>query len=802
MAQLEARLIIGARDETGGAFKSLKDQIAGLDRQISTFDKLAAATGKIGKAADPMINSINKSTQALEAQKASVTALSEKLAASAGSADEAAVGQRALGEATEATTRLMVAQGAKAAEIAGQLVRAQQTAARGARRAREESGLGGRAAEGAAVVGGSVGGIAGLMIGGEAIHAGIEALKAGATLEQMKVRVEALAPDNPQQAQFAEKLAQEVSAKYPVITQEKALDTFVEMYANSTSLDKNGKSTLDEAKARRNMMVASQLQVAGAALDIPVEPHDVQNLIKAMEGTGQADDPNAVKKITDLYFRSKQVFGSALNSDMIRDLVANAKAANFSLSDKSFAESVIMTTEGNASRVGNEIAQTVNTLVGGHMQKQTARWLINMGLATGFKTQGSDKVTLTGITESDLLETDRQDWANKVLLPHILKHAPHVAEKDVEARMKMLRDAALKLDPNAQVDERSLHERAESALIATQIQKMGVRTTVANQLSHLIANQHLIERDLAAVQNTSSPEQAAALIKENPVAAFTEFTNAFENLGAVVVSPAVKAIAPLLDELARAMAQLSVSAERFQKAHPDLAVAGVVGGGVVGGLGAGAAFIGGLKWIGRLLGLGGGAGAGAGPATAAPAAEGWLPYLARTLGIPALGAGTAGSLIAGDISGNAALQAKLKKDHPDWTDAQMRQWAAQQASALSPPIPPKPVMGPFLPVASRVPTPWLNQAQDMEMAMRAEQAFRKDPEAARGNAYHQLGGANVSFTGRADVQQTLHLDVTLDPGLKAKLDAMPDFTYAVPLAPLGVMDDDAAPGRAPGTGHM
>ena len=30
MAQIEARLVISGKDETGGAFKSLKEQIAGL----------------------------------------------------------------------------------------------------------------------------------------------------------------------------------------------------------------------------------------------------------------------------------------------------------------------------------------------------------------------------------------------------------------------------------------------------------------------------------------------------------------------------------------------------------------------------------------------------------------------------------------------------------------------------------------------------------------------------------------------------------------------------------------------------
>jgi hypothetical protein len=60
MAGLEATLRITAKDDATGAFKQIKDQISALDKQISTFDKLAAAAGKVGKAADPMIASINK----------------------------------------------------------------------------------------------------------------------------------------------------------------------------------------------------------------------------------------------------------------------------------------------------------------------------------------------------------------------------------------------------------------------------------------------------------------------------------------------------------------------------------------------------------------------------------------------------------------------------------------------------------------------------------------------------------------------------------------------------------------------
>ena len=65
MGILESKLIIGAKDETGGAFASIQKHIAAIDKQISTFDKLMAATQRVAAANDRMIRtSINASTRA------------------------------------------------------------------------------------------------------------------------------------------------------------------------------------------------------------------------------------------------------------------------------------------------------------------------------------------------------------------------------------------------------------------------------------------------------------------------------------------------------------------------------------------------------------------------------------------------------------------------------------------------------------------------------------------------------------------------------------------------------------------
>ena len=156
------------------------------------------------------------------------------------------------------------------------------------------------------------------------------------------------------------------------------------------------------------------------------------------------------------------------------------------------------------SRLGNEVAQTMQTLVGGHMTKQTGLWLEHLHLVKGLVKQGGGKVTATGLTRSDLLQTEPVEWANQVLLPAIEKTGA-LSEKNVRARMNLLRADALKAGQTP--DDRVLRERAEQGLISAELSKSGMRTTVTDQLAHAIANELLINRDVAAVKKADIQQQ-------------------------------------------------------------------------------------------------------------------------------------------------------------------------------------------------------------------------------------------------------------------------------------------------------
>jgi hypothetical protein len=144
-----------------------------------------------------------------------------------------------------------------------------------------------------------------------------------------------------------------------------------------------------------------------------------------------------------------------------------------------------------------------------------------------------------------VLQVNQLDWANQVLLPALQKHGV-LSEENIKNR-----EALLKKD-NPNIDERALRERAEAGLISAAIARSGMRTTVTDNLAHVIANESLIARDTAQMKGASGMG-AAADVGKNPVAAMAELTASISNFGAVVGSPMMAGAAKALDSLARAI---------------------------------------------------------------------------------------------------------------------------------------------------------------------------------------------------------------------------------------------------------
>jgi hypothetical protein len=256
MPTLESKLVIGATDQTGGAFAAIQKHIAALDRQIASFDKISTAARKVSGSNDQMISSIDAGARALKEERDALEGLSRSMMDGVSSADGMAAAQGRLARDVYKANRAMLLQGETAARTSGQIARAQE-------RTRKGGGLSGMA-----------GGI--IALGGAEVA--IKAVESGASLEQMKFRVRAVSGGDATESPFAEGLAADVAAKYPAITQAKALDTYLELRGNAA----NQNGTINQEIARRNLMTVAQAQTASLAIGAELTPEDAQNLLKAV----------------------------------------------------------------------------------------------------------------------------------------------------------------------------------------------------------------------------------------------------------------------------------------------------------------------------------------------------------------------------------------------------------------------------------------------------------------------------------------------------------------------------------------
>lgn len=746
MPVLESRLVIKAFDETGKAFAEVEKRIASLEKAALSVEKVMSSLGKVTSEAGLFAG---------VAQREDMDAAISKMERLIRVTEEAAKAQKTLAQSARGAAGALEGEGS----VGEAGMRRVSRGTRGATRVVASGKGGGEHGNGLFK------GLVEMEASEKIVEAGKKAIEGAADLEQLRFRIRELSRKDPSEAELADRLAGNVALKYPSITMAKALDTYIELRANS--VDASGR--IDPAVAERNLMAGARAQNAAGALGIDMTPEDLQNLLKGVEGSGRANDPKAVTKITDAYLRAKQIFGTAIAASMIRDYTANAKSSNFSIGeDQFYLSNLVSMSEGNASRLGNEVNQTLATMVGGHMTKGTGAWMVAHGLARAdqiVKTGPGSVLVKGGLKDEATLSTNQKLWANTTLRKAI-EDSGAISDDKIAARAAILRADMLRSNPNEPVDEHFLREHAEEGLISAEIAKTGMRTSVTDRLAHFIGNNRLIERDTSAMLNASGLD-AGERISQNSSAAFKEMTSAASNFADMAASPAVKAAGPVLDRLARELAKVSHSLLDFEKAHPQAATAGSFG-----ALAAGAATAGWLGWKawGAVSGLFGGGGSGAAVGGAGGAAT----------GAGALGWGGVGALapMAGVAAGGGvaySLYEWLKNYHD-------------------------PGVSDF----------------DLERSRRSGQVahpggFVYDPEAHHGAALSGLGEQH----GPIQVDSTVHGEATItgrfvvEAGseLLSIVNKALNISQQVALNPVatghaGAMNSDAAPAHVGGIGHM
>ncbi len=368
---------------------------------------------------------------------------------------------------------------------------------------------------------------------------------------------------SPAEMMAAQAAAAEVSQRFPMVSQEDALNAWLE----TRSINGADNGGVDLAKARKSAILLAQAKTALASSGEDLSEEDIKNLAAVQEGSGRGSDPNGQRDVLDAYIRGKQVFGPLVSSEALKTFVANAKSANFSMSGPAFLRTAIARlSQGNAARLGNETAQTMSSLVGGHMTKQGMEWLVKHGLLgpEQVKKGGGGKYFIEGgVKDADLLSADPTLWAQKVLMPGI-QNSGELSDDAIKRRKELLRAGS----PGA--DEHTLEEKAIHAIVADSLQKTGLRSTVTDNLAHSIGNEIIIRRQVEQL-NAAKGLDAAGTVGGNPLAAWQELTASLSNLGAVVTGPAVAAAGPVLHDIAGGIASVANAVQEWQRNHPDLA---------------------------------------------------------------------------------------------------------------------------------------------------------------------------------------------------------------------------------------
>jgi hypothetical protein len=558
---LEATLRITAKDEASGSLNALKAQIAGIDKQIATFDKLMNAVGKIAPATDPLIKSIAESTRALEQQKAAVTSLAEGLDVAEGSAAAAAGGQERLRAAIMDTTRVMAVQGVEAARVAEKIVSAQRRQAAAAR----EGGLGRKIGEAAPFLGPGI------------LHETVQAVEAGASVQDEMARLRAAGATN-EQIEQARAEFREFSKSHSGVLESDYLGGFrdARVIAPGEQFEMTRLGATYRAAARNSGLSTSET--------------DVGNVMRIMDELGLKTMGDREDFLNN-FLKSQQAFGSQISTETALSAYRNAKQSIYDWSPEFRNKYFPTLLQSSGQQGGTEMMTALNNYIGQHMQQSELRALASAGF----------------VRNEDLI-------ANKVGDVRGLKPGAQLFEADIfKSNIAQwawdFHDTFMK------------RQGATEGGFETLIDRMP--RNMAALIAFLNHNRGRLQRDAQTLDTPVGLVAASdASLANNPGAGLGALRDSITQFAATVASPAVAAAAPAIVGLARAIQTMSAAAGDFAKQHPPLATAGSAS-----AISGAAATGGWLSWklltgLGKLFGFGGDAAKGGAVASTGAAVAG------------------------------------------------------------------------------------------------------------------------------------------------------------------------------------
>ncbi|MCE1237067.1 MAG: hypothetical protein LWW93_12010 [Hyphomicrobiales bacterium] len=354
------------------------------------------------------------------------------------------------------------------------------------------------------------------------------ALGAGATYEQRLAQMRA-AGMNSSEIAAAKLQADELTKRYPALRKEEVLE-----------LSKEARSVIQERhEAAAATEIMAQARAAMLATGDTTGAEGVRFYVKGAETLGRAKNAEEFRAYVDAMVKARQVMGGTITPEEQREIATYSRNAGMRLSDRFlFTTANSLAQEIGGSQAGTSIASFYQHAFSGRMTKQGVANLFHAGLLDPSDVkmkEGADAAVIRPghhIRDYETARTDPDKWV-----------------WGVEERLKAkgMSDAEREHWWGATFDRRT----ADFAL-----KMVGQRKAFENH---------------AAMYGQAMGLDAVRLSGENLIASQQGLKSSIDNLAATITAPVTTDMATGADWLSRLVGKGTGAFERLQKDHPDVA---------------------------------------------------------------------------------------------------------------------------------------------------------------------------------------------------------------------------------------
>lgn len=362
----------------------------------------------------------------------------------------------------------------------------------------------------------------------QAGHLAKEAVEQGAEYQREQARGY-LAGLTPEEQHHANALAMDLQSKYPSINRVQVLEhvrslrgTFGDMHHAETALPEILKSQVVLGSLRGNDRAA----------------HDLDQVVKGLEGAGLAANPERFDRMLDSFLKASSLFGDTITGEGFREYIQNSKSSKYGLSEAYLAGVVpTMMQHDGAGQFGTMQRMAFSALIGDRQTKKATAAQAKFGL----RDKKGKLVDEKGFV------SDPYQWA----VDHIM---PELGRRGIDLQGM---------------------GREKGAILLT---RMFSNANAGEFFASLLMNQSVVEKDRANLKLAKGREAADELRTRDPNVSMEGLTQSVKTFAQTLTDPMIQAAPQYMNALTDSIMKLSGWMEKHpQEVKTGTGIAAVAG---------------------------------------------------------------------------------------------------------------------------------------------------------------------------------------------------------------------------------